>query len=56
MNSVGRTDLPDSNHEQLLDSLRKVMALPPQTVLLAGHGHQSTIAEEAQLNPYARNL
>src|SRR4051812_17640944 len=26
--SVGRTDLPDSNHEQLIESIRKIMKLP----------------------------
>ena len=55
MNSVGRTDLPDSDEAQLFESLRSVMRLPPETRLLPGHGHESTLAEELQLNPYVRH-
>jgi glyoxylase-like metal-dependent hydrolase (beta-lactamase superfamily II) len=52
MGAVGRTDLPDSNEDDLFDSIRKVMALPPQTQLLGGHGEPSTLADEARGNPY----
>ena len=55
VNSVGRTDLPDSSDEQLFDSLRTVMKLPAHTRLLAGHGHESTLAEELKLNPYVKH-
>lgn len=50
--SVGRTDLPDSDFGQLEESIRKVMKLPPGTVLLPGHGDSSTLADEARTNPY----
>ncbi len=50
--SVGRTDLPDSDHEQLIASLRRVMSLPPETKLLGGHGPPSTLAEERRRNLY----
>src|SRR5512140_102509 len=36
--SVGRTDLPDSDPDELENSVRRVMALPGKTRLLAGHG------------------
>jgi hydroxyacylglutathione hydrolase len=52
--AVGRTDLPDSDERQLNDSIRKVMALPPQTQLLPGHGRPGTLADERQSNPYVR--
>ena len=52
--AVGRTDLPDSNPDDLDLSIRKVMTLPPETVLLGGHGEPTTLADEAAQNPYVR--
>lgn len=52
--SVGRTDLPDSVHEDLEQSIRKVMALPPGTRLLGGHGPASTLEEERENNPFVQ--
>jgi glyoxylase-like metal-dependent hydrolase (beta-lactamase superfamily II) len=52
MDSVGRTDLPDSNYRDLQASIRKVMALPPDTQLLPGHGPPSYLADEAKNNPF----
>lgn len=52
--AVGRTDLPDANPDDLDASIRKVMELPPETVLLGGHGEPTTLANEAQHNPYVR--
>lgn len=54
--SVGRTDLPDSNHGDLERSIRRVMALPGETRLLGGHGPPSTLAEERQTNPFVRQI
>ena len=54
MHSVGRTDLPSSSYARLLESIRKVMALPDETQLLSGHGDPSTIGEEREMNPYVR--
>jgi glyoxylase-like metal-dependent hydrolase (beta-lactamase superfamily II) len=53
--SVGRTDLPDSNHQQLIESIRKVMKLPGETKLMGGHGDVSTLAEERESNDYVRD-
>jgi len=51
--SVGRTDFQGGSHEALMDSLHNVLAkLPPETVILPGHGPQSTISEEMKYNPY----
>jgi len=56
MGSVGRTDLPDSDNEQFAASIRKLMALPPKTQLLPGHGHPSTLEEEQQSNWQVKRL
>lgn len=51
--SVGRTDLPRGNHAQLIDSItRRLLTLPPDTIVLPGHGRPTTIAEEQRHNPY----
>jgi hydroxyacylglutathione hydrolase len=54
--SIGRTDLPDSNHQEMEDSIRKVMALPAETHLLGGHGDATTLDEERQTNPFVREI
>ena len=50
--SIGRTDLPDSDQEEMEASLKRVMALPPETQLLGGHGPPSTLREEKENNPF----
>jgi glyoxylase-like metal-dependent hydrolase (beta-lactamase superfamily II) len=52
MHSVGRTDLPDSDAQQLAESLRRVMRLPGETRLLSGHGSESTLEQESRINPF----
>ncbi|WP_027085668.1 MBL fold metallo-hydrolase [Cohnella panacarvi] len=53
--SVGRTDLPGGNHEQLSRSIReKLYALPDSVIVLPGHGPDTTIGEEKRDNPYVR--
>jgi glyoxylase-like metal-dependent hydrolase (beta-lactamase superfamily II) len=52
--SVGRTDLPDSDHRELEASIRRVMALPPSTKLLGGHGPPTTLEQERLRNPFVR--
>ena len=48
--SVGRTDLPDSDHAALERSIRRVMQLPPDTRLLPGHGDVSSLDQERVMN------
>ena len=50
--SIGRTDLPDSDEEQMAGSLRRVLELPPPTRLLGGHGPETTLEEERRNNPF----
>jgi glyoxylase-like metal-dependent hydrolase (beta-lactamase superfamily II) len=52
VNSVGRTDLPDSDPAKMRESIRRVMKLPPLTRLLPGHAGVTTLADEAAGNPY----
>jgi hydroxyacylglutathione hydrolase len=51
--SVGRTDLPGSDHEIMMNSLyQKVLALPDDTTVYPGHGEPTTIGEERISNPW----
>ena len=53
--SIGRTDLPGGNHQQLLDSITtKIYTLPEETVVYPGHGPTTTVKEEKQSNPFIR--
>jgi glyoxylase-like metal-dependent hydrolase (beta-lactamase superfamily II) len=52
--SVGRTDLPDSDHADLEASIRRVMELPPKTRLLGGHGPATTLEIERKSNPFVQ--
>ncbi len=54
--SVGRTDLPDSNHAQLIASIQKIMQLPGDTQLLPGHGTPSTLDDERVNNDYVHEI
>lgn len=55
--SIGRTDLPGGSHQQLLDSIdRKLLPLPDDTVVLPGHGPQTTIGQERVSNPFLADL
>jgi glyoxylase-like metal-dependent hydrolase (beta-lactamase superfamily II) len=51
--SVGRSDLPGGDPDALLESLARVcLPLPDETVVLSGHGPQTTIGRERAGNPY----
>ena len=52
--SIGRTDLPDSNHAQLEASIRRIMKLPDDTRLMPGHGQPSTLKYERETNPFVQ--
>lgn len=55
--SVGRTDLPGSDTDALLHSIRsQVFTLPDETRLLPGHGPQTTVAYEKKHNPFVGDL
>jgi glyoxylase-like metal-dependent hydrolase (beta-lactamase superfamily II) len=51
--SIGRTDLPGGNFDQIIDSIHSnLMALPDETEVLPGHGPATTIGEERRSNPF----
>jgi hydroxyacylglutathione hydrolase len=55
--SIGRTDLPGGSSDTMLVSLRdKVLPLSDDTVVLPGHGPETTIGRERVSNPYLRDL
>jgi glyoxylase-like metal-dependent hydrolase (beta-lactamase superfamily II) len=54
--SVGRTDLPSGNEVVLSQSLKRLVALPDDTIVFPGHGPQSTIAREKKTNPFLMAL
>jgi glyoxylase-like metal-dependent hydrolase (beta-lactamase superfamily II) len=53
--SIGRTDLPGGNFEQIIDSIQsRLLALPDETKVVPGHGPASTIGTERRVNPFLR--
>jgi len=52
--SVGRTDLPGGDMTTLMASLKKLVALPDETLVVPGHGPFTTIGEEKKHNPFLR--
>jgi len=52
-NSIGRTDLPGGNHQQLISSIqKKLFALPDAVTVYPGHGPETTIGFEKRANPF----
>ena len=55
--SIGRTDLPGGDHQQLLDSIRdKVLPLGDSVGFICGHGPGGRIGEERLTNPFLKGL
>lgn len=53
LGSVGRTDLPGGDHDQLIDSIRtNILSLDDETVVYSGHGPETTVGHEKQTNPF----
>jgi len=51
--SIGRTDLPGGNGKQILQSIHeKLLPLPGETVVIPGHGENTTIEREREHNPF----
>ncbi len=51
--SIGRTDLPTGNLEQLLTSIQtQLFVLPNQMAVYPGHGEPTTIEIEKRTNPF----
>ena len=55
--SIGRTDLPGGSYSQLMASMRdEILPLPPETLVLPGHGPTTTLAAERRHNPFLQEL
>jgi glyoxylase-like metal-dependent hydrolase (beta-lactamase superfamily II) len=55
--SIGRTDLPGGDYATILRSLARVcLTMPDETVVLSGHGPQTTIGAERRSNPFLADL
>jgi glyoxylase-like metal-dependent hydrolase (beta-lactamase superfamily II) len=51
--SIGRTDLPGGDFDQLVVSMReRVLDLPDDVRVLPGHGPETTIGWERRTNPF----
>ena len=55
--SIGRTDLPGGNFKQEIASIRdKLMTLPEESMVIPGHGTNTTIGREKEFNPFLTDL
>ena len=55
--SIGRTDLPTGNYNQLLKSIQeKLFSLPKDFTVYCGHGTETTIGFEMASNPFLADL
>jgi len=55
--SIGRTDLPGGDFQQILRSIRdRLLTLADETEVWPGHGPKTTIGRERRLNPFLREL
>ena len=53
--SIGRTDFPQGNHEQLMASItQRLWPMGDDTVFIPGHGPESTFGRERLSNPYVK--
>jgi hydroxyacylglutathione hydrolase len=51
--SIGRTDLPGGDYQQLIDSIKdKLLRLGDDVAIISGHGPTSTIGQERTTNPF----
>jgi len=51
--SIGRTDFPQGNHQQLIDSITgRLWPMGDDTVFIPGHGPESSFGRERRSNPF----
>ncbi len=57
LDSIGRTDLPGGDGRAIMRSIRdKLLPLPEETIVIPGHGANTTIGREKARNPFLRGL
>ena len=55
--SIGRTDLPGGNSRQIIASIKeKLLSLDDSVVVIPGHGPETTIGREREMNYFLRGL
>jgi len=54
--SIGRTDFAEASPPDMIESLKKVARLDPQTNVYPGHGAKTTIGDELNENPFLLEL
>jgi len=55
--SVGRTDLPGGNWDQLVQSIKEqVFIMPDDVRLLSGHGSETSVGDEKMHNPFVGGM
>lgn len=55
--SIGRTDLPGGDYDQLINNIyKKLLVLDRDTVVYPGHGPSTTIGNEIMTNPFLSQL
>jgi len=53
--SIGRTDLPGGNYEQIIDSIHtRLLKLHDETKVIPGHGPATLIGAERRTNPFLK--
>lgn len=53
--SIGRTDFEGGSYDDIITSLKYVAnVIPPETIVLTGHGERTIIKDEIKMNPYLR--
>lgn len=53
--SIGRTDLPGGDGQQILRSIHaKILTLPEETVVIPGHGERTSVGREKEHNWFLR--
>lgn len=51
--SIGRTDLPGGNYQDLISNIKnKLFVLPDNTVVYSGHGPETKLGYEKSTNPF----
>jgi len=51
--SIGRTDLPGGDYDQLIESINEqILSLDDDVVVYSGHGSETTVGRERATNPF----
>jgi glyoxylase-like metal-dependent hydrolase (beta-lactamase superfamily II) len=57
LGSIGRTDLPGGNHEQLIESINtQILSLEDDFIVYSGHGPETTVGRERTSNPFLTGI